>query len=200
LLRVNPSRAVYSGFAPIPFAKLHLIVAEGDGALAVIGLFSMTEAAFAERATLIYVANSSSEQVLACRLQELRPNTFRLLSDIPTLLWEVERLLEHSTMGTGIYVSGTECFIGRVVQLAAHQGIGFSSLRTERRGPLSRRVQCVHCKNIMEEVSADLVNCTQCRITLFVRDHYSPRISAFMGVAADVSLPSLRPPNMEPRP
>ena len=40
-----------------------------------------------------------------------------------------------------------------------------------------------------EDVGADQVVCRGCGLTLAVRDHFSRRLSAFMGVHADAEAP-----------
>ncbi|MEI9901745.1 MAG: dimethylamine monooxygenase subunit DmmA family protein [Hyphomicrobium sp.] len=53
----------------------------------------------------------------------------------------------------------------------------------------SGRVQCVHCKGFTENVVASPVKCAQCGLTLAVRDHYSRRYAAFIGVCVDAEVP-----------
>jgi hypothetical protein len=182
--RINPSRPVYSGLQPDPRAKAHLIAAEADGAGAVIDLFARADAAFAQRATVLYVPSCDSQT-----LDRVGADDLRLLADIPSLLRECTTLLKHATMGTAVYVSGTQGFIGEVAKLAAHYGVAFPSLRTEQCGSPAKRVQCVHCKSIEEQVLTSTVVCSRCRIKLFVRDHYSHRLNAFMGVSAEAEEP-----------
>ena len=183
--RANPSRPVYTGLDPDPNAKSHLIAAESEGAGAVTGLFGKAPAAFAGQATILYVANSAADEPLAHQLEQLGPNRYCLFPDIPSLLRECEHLLENAIMGTAVYISGSEGFIGQVAQLAGKQGIGFHSLRTEHRGSLDRRVYCIHCKHTNEQVLTEIVTCTHCKVRLFVREHHSRRLNAFMGVSVD---------------
>jgi DNA-directed RNA polymerase subunit RPC12/RpoP len=67
------------------------------------------------------------------------------------------------------------------------------SIRTEHRGSRARRVQCVHCKGINEDVSFSPVRCAHCGLLLLVRDHYSRRIGAFQGVNVDAEAPGTAP-------
>jgi hypothetical protein len=59
------------------------------------------------------------------------------------------------------------------------------------------RVRCVHCRGVTENVATQPVVCAHCGLTLFVRDHYSRRIAAFMGVRADAEEPGVIPPFQE---
>ena len=85
-------------------------------------------------------------------------------------------------MGLRLYLSGTEGLIGQAMQAALEAGIDHSSIQTEHRGSLARRVQCVHCKGITEDVTTQPARCSHCGLLLLVRDHYSRRIAAFQGV------------------
>jgi dimethylamine monooxygenase subunit C len=166
-----------------------LIAAQGDGASALIELFSKAHPGFAASATLLYVANSSASPALLDGLDRLGANALKLLPDVPSLLRECSRLLDEATMGTTIYVCGAEGFIGEVAQLAGTFGIGFHLLRTDHPGSPRKRVQCVHCKFIDEQLHADTVICPRCKVRLFVRDHYSHRLNAYMGVSVDAEVP-----------
>jgi dimethylamine monooxygenase subunit C len=61
--------------------------------------------------------------------------------------------LISAKMGARFYVSGTEGFIGQAMQVAIENGIDFNSIRTEHRGSMARRVQCVHCKGVTDNVT-----------------------------------------------
>lgn len=41
----------------------------------------------------------------------------------------------------------------------------------------------------MEGVTTSIVTCTGCGAPLFVRDHFSRRLAAFMGVQVDAEVP-----------
>ena len=66
----------------------------------------------------------------------------------------------------------------------------------EHRGSFARRVQCVHCKGITENVALDPFQCSHCGLNLFVRDHYSRRLAAFQGVNIDAEDPGSVPPSV----
>ena len=100
-------------------------------------------------------------------------------------------------MGLRVYLSGTEGLIGLAMQAALDAGIDHSSIQTEQRGSLARRVQCVHCKGVTENVTTQPVTCSHCGLLLFVRDHYSRRLAAFQGVCINAEDPSERPETEE---
>jgi DNA-directed RNA polymerase subunit RPC12/RpoP len=94
-------------------------------------------------------------------------------------------------------LAGTEGLSGQAKKVAADYGIHHDAIMTEHRGSMARRVQCVHCKGITEEVKTQPVICSHCGLRLLVRDHYSRRIAAFQGVCIDAEQPGSAPPMQE---
>jgi hypothetical protein len=56
-------------------------------------------------------------------------------------------------------------------------------------GSGARRIFCVHCRTLTFTVSTNLVDCAGCGAQLFVRDHFSRRLNAFMGFQIDSEVP-----------
>jgi hypothetical protein len=188
------SRPQYSGLHPEPLARHHLVVAEGKGALAVEDLFACAPNDFRTHATILFAPGASAPANYATRLKALGARATHLAPTVPTLLVRLDALLATATMGTRLYASGTEGFIGQVVQSALGHGMDHQSIATEHRGSLARRVQCVHCKGMVENVTTQVVTCAHCGVPLLVRDHYSRRLGAFMGVSVDAEVPGEVPP------
>jgi hypothetical protein len=120
-----------------------------------------------------------------------------LFDDGAALLEQARAVLEHSLMGTRVYVAGPEAFIGRALQLAAAFGLSKDEICAEHVGSNARRVHCVHCRASTEEVRTNIVRCAGCSRWLLVRDHYSRRLAAYMGVSADAEVPGELPPIRE---
>lgn len=72
-----------------------------------------------------------------------------------------------------------------MIRDAQDAGLPHDAIQTEHRGSGARRMQCVHCKGITENVETDPFVCSHCGLHLFVRDHYSRRHAAFQGVRVD---------------
>jgi hypothetical protein len=81
--------------------------------------------------------------------------------------------------------------------VASEAGIDHLSIQTEHRGSLARRMQCVHCKGITENVTTQPATCSHCGLLLLVRDHYSRRFAAFQGVCINAEDPNESPPREE---
>jgi hypothetical protein len=182
------SRPIYPGLWIDEAARRHLVAAEGEGALAVIETFSRSPEALS-RTTLVYTPGGSAGEDRAARLEALGADAFHLAPSQPTALIRLNGLLATATMGTRLYVAGGEGFIGSVVAAGVAHGVDHYSIVTEHRGSLARRVQCVHCKGMTENVTVSPFVCSHCGLNLFVRDHFSRRLGAFQGVVVDAEVP-----------
>jgi dimethylamine monooxygenase subunit C len=105
------------------------------------------------------------------------------------LLSQLGHRLAQETMGLRLYALGAESFLWDVYNLAAATGMGRTEVFLTRAGPLTRRVYCTHCKTIIEDVARNIAPCPGCGAQLFVRDHFSRRLAAFMGVKVDAEVP-----------
>ena len=175
------SRPTYPGLKPDMFAKHNLIVADEAGASAVEDLLSSAGASFAERSTILLIGPSKAP-AMSCQ-------TIWHMPTIETGMTRLVGTLTNAQMGLRLYAAGTEPLIGSVIKVAIESGIEHNSVITEHRGSTKRRVQCVHCKGLTENVTTNPVVCAHCGTTLLVRDHYSRRIAAFMGVRIDAESP-----------
>lgn len=190
------SRPVYGRLTP-QLGSLHLFVADSDGAQAIIDMAKDAPAGFFDRASIIYVPGKGVEQCFGERLATLKPDALHEGPTIAAILPRLAQALTNARMGTRLYLAGSEGLIGQAMRLALDAGIDHGSIETEHRGSLARRVQCVHCKGITEEVRTQPAVCAHCGLTLLVRDHYSRRIAAFQGVCIDAEEPGIVPPTEE---
>lgn len=187
------SRPVYGGLNIDKHAKRHLFALEGEGALALIDQVKAAGPDVLKNADILYVASGSKAEDHDRKLAALGADTFWLAPTIPVLLNRLNVMLGQAHMGTHIYIAGTEGFIGQAQQVAMNHGVDPASLHTEHRGSAARRVQCVHCKGITDNVTTSPYACTHCGLSLLVRDHYSRRIGAFQGVCIDAEEPGTAP-------
>ena len=187
------SRPVYGTLEPQP-GKDHLFVADADGARAILDL------AKAAPETSSPAPRSSSSRALTgdsnvAALEALTPRSFYQGPSIASALPRLKQTLANAHMGLHVYLAGTEGLIGQAMQAALEAGIDHISIQTEHRGSLARRVQCVHCKGITEDVTTQPATCSHCGLLLLVRDHYSRRIAAFQGVCINAEDQSEIPPH-----
>lgn len=187
------SRPLYAPLQLRPKALHHLVAIEGEGAAAVEVIFGGQAEALA-RTVIVYRTSASDARQHPSRLAALGAEALHILPSDETAMIRLGALLARSTMGTHLYLAGTEDFIGQARRLAAESGLPADAVQCEHRGALSRRVQCVHCKGFTADVTASPVACRHCGLTLLVRDHYSRRLGAFMGVCIDAEAPGEIPP------
>ncbi|WP_020181414.1 dimethylamine monooxygenase subunit DmmA family protein [Methylopila sp. M107] len=190
------SRPVYKGLVFDEKARRHLVAAEGEGALAALDAFVEAGDAMAAT-TVVYTPGGSAGEDHAAKLAALKPDALHVMPTVETALIRLNGLLATAQMGTRLYAAGVEGFVGQVVAAGIEHGVEPYSIRTEHRGSLARRVQCVHCKGFMENVTVSPIDCAHCGVPLLVRDHYSRRLGAFQGVSIDAEAPGDVPPAEE---
>jgi dimethylamine monooxygenase subunit C len=108
------------------------------------------------------------------------------------LLADLTAAMNDALMGTRLYVAGPESFMGLVMRIADQFNLKKDEVRAEECGTLARRVHCVHCRATIENVRTNIVQCS-CDRWLVVRDHYSRRLAAYMGLMVDAEAPGERP-------
>jgi dimethylamine monooxygenase subunit C len=187
------SRPVYAPLLPRP-GKAHLVVADGEGAEAVLDMLAKANdrSEILSAAHVMYCPGPTATD-LSDRLEGLGAAQFFRAPTIPALLPRLSRVLAAAHMGTQFYLAGTESLIGQAEREIMATGFPHGSIQKEHRGSTLRRVQCVHCKGITENVATDPFRCSHCGLNLFVRDHYSRRIAAFQGVNIDAEDPGQVP-------
>lgn len=193
-----PSRPVYGVLEPRQGAA-HLIVADGEGGGAVVDLFARAgdaAPAMLAQSHIFYLPGANgcdlSEQV-----QALGAAQFYRGPSFAASTLRLNKVLGDAHMGLQIYTAGTEGLMAQVAAAAQAAGHVYEAVQMEHRGSLARRVQCVHCKGITENVTTDPFPCSHCGLNLFVRDHFSRRLAAFQGVNIDAEDPGLVPESVE---
>ena len=190
------SRPVYGTLSPQP-GKDHLFIADAEGAEAILDLAKAAPEGFFDAAEIVFIPRATGDKYVAA-LQALKPARFYDGPSIHAALPRLKQTFATAHMGLRLYLSGTEGLIGQAMQAALEAGIDHSSIQTEHRGSLARRVQCVHCKGVTEDVTTQPVTCSHCGLLLLVRDHYSRRLAAYIGVMVDAEVPGELPPITEP--
>ena len=101
--------------------------------------------------------------------------------------WEdtLSQALEDAGMDTAFYLAGPEVFLWQTAHALRTAGVENSRIRRHLAGSAARRVYCVHCRAVSEQVTAALHCCAGCGLVLTVRDHFSRPLAAYMGVVAD---------------
>ncbi|MEP5632805.1 MAG: dimethylamine monooxygenase subunit DmmA family protein [Tateyamaria sp.] len=176
------SRPVY-GTLSVRDGSAHLLVADAHGAEAILDVATPDMMA---NAHIIYI---SKGEAFEDKLRALNPASFYSGPTYGAAESRLRKALEDAKMGLQVYLAGTEGLMGQAQNAAMAAGIPHTAIQTEHRGSVARRMQCVHCKGITEDVETDPFVCAHCGLNLFVRDHYSRRLAAYQGVCIDAEDP-----------
>jgi dimethylamine monooxygenase subunit C len=199
------SKPVYAPLQADTRGRYHLMLGLGVGANPLLRVLAEMKTA-APRALkntrVLFVADAGSDDRAAAALpvaqfRAAAVGDAREFGDAPALLEEFRALLQQSLMGTRLYVAGPESFIGLVMKIALEFNLNKDEIRAEECGTLARRVYCIHCRATTESVRTNIVQCVECERWLLVRDHYSRRLAAYMGVMVDAEAPGELPPLKE---
>lgn len=173
---MSKSRPVYTPFRLDFSGRAHLIVTD--------------QALPPEQADLaLSNIEAWTVQTIAPGIEAPATENVRAFRAKAALFAHLEHRLANETMGLRLYALGAELFLWDVHNLAAVAGMGRSEIFLTQAGLLTRRVYCTHCKTILEDVSQNVTPCPGCGAQLFVRDHFSRRLAAFMGVKVDAEAP-----------
>jgi hypothetical protein len=187
------SKPVYAPLRADTGGRYHLMLASGPGTAALLRVLEeLRDAApnALERTRVMTTPGGSRAALPFERLGVAAVNPF---DGVHALLGAFRTALDESFMGTRLYVAGPESFIGLAMKIALEFDLNKDEIRAEELGTLARRVYCVHCRTATEEVRTNIVQCTGCRRWLLVRDHYSRRLAAYMGVMVDAEAPGELP-------
>ena len=171
------SRPRYAPLSRDLSGRAHLLVADHA---------DIAEGAFADGSALADFPERWTIEAHSCAIPSPLPGDlvhgFRSQAH---LLIALKRRLRHEHMGLRLYAIGTEAFLWDVAGAAEAAGMGQEEYRLFAAGSNARRVFCVHCRTVTRAVTTNLVTCTGCAAQLFVRDHFSRRLNAFMGFQID---------------
>lgn len=185
------SRPEYTRLRPVAHAQLSIAAASGPGLSAVASAFPALPALPAVLKILCAQGDMpSASWATALAALPAPPDSY---CDRAALLASLAQTLASATMATRLYVAGEENFVSAVRLVASAAGLADDAIQSEHCGGVTRRVQCVHCKTFLTEVSASPIRCTGCGENLLVRDHYSHRLGAYMGVCIDADAPGSAP-------
>ena len=178
------SRPVYGTLEPRA-GSAHLLIADAHGAEAILEL-AKSDPSLMATAHIIYIPKGEDHEDA---LRALNPAQFYAGPSYAAAQQRIRKAPEDAKMGLQVYLTGTEGLMGQAQNEAMQAGIPHTAIQTEHRGSVARRMQCVHCKGITEDVATDPFVCSHCGLNLFVRDHYSRRLAAYQGVCIDAEDP-----------
>ncbi|MFK0088700.1 dimethylamine monooxygenase subunit DmmA family protein [Pseudomonas sp. NPDC090755] len=187
------SRPVYDRLQPMTGGLRHLIAGQGSGGEAMLRLIADMSVEQRHNSTLLYSVESFSGHDHLQALQEAEAAKLEVFASNQALIAALRDRLEDAHMGTRLYLSGSESFIGTAMQAANAVDLNRDEVLREHSGTLVRRVWCAHCDTYTENVTQRVFTCPGCQLDLVVRDHYSRRLAAFQGIKADGEVPGELP-------
>ena len=185
------SKPVYTSLVWQDKATSHLAVAQGDGGMALLKLFQLKHPK--EPIAVLYANNLSSKIDYAKTLKKVVPEGLQILNTEAEALYALNNILPTMRMGLRLYVAGAEGFIWSASEYAKTFGIEDADIMKELTGTLARSVYCVHCKAITHNITTNIGKCVGCERMLFVRDHFSRQLGAYMGLMVDAESPGELP-------
>lgn len=102
---------------------------------------------------------------------------------------QLKALLDAATVGTRLYVLGDEAFLWRIHGMARTAGMHGEEIDLIHSGAVLRRVFCVHCGCVQDSGVQAQVCCVTCQVRLGVREHFSQRLGAYLGVCENPDQP-----------
>jgi len=184
------SRPVWGTLTPRA-GSAHLFIADAHGAESILEL-AKQDAGLMATGHIIYIPKGEG---FSDALRALQPAQYYEGPTYPASVQRIRHVLKEAKMGLQVYLTGTEGVMGQALNECIQAGIEHSAIQTEHRGSVARRMQCVHCKGVTEDVEIDPFVCSHCGLNLFVRDHYSRRLAAYQGVCIDAEDPGNVPPS-----
>jgi ferredoxin-NADP reductase len=138
---------------------------------------------------LLFADDASASKKYADIITKLVPEGLQVCESGEAVLAALREQLPDCLMGTQFYVAGSEAFIWAVLDELKVFGVQDRNVEKELSGTLARSVYCVHCKTTDKNVHHSIHQCSGCGRHLFVRDHFSRRLGAYMGVMVDAEEP-----------
>jgi hypothetical protein len=174
------SQPVYARLTADPLARQHVLVAESAGLEAVL---RVTETLRGSGAPVeIYWLGKEPTEF------EGR-GTVCVFKNIAALGEVLAHRLRAAEMGLRLYLAGREAFLWQVNLTAREAGLREDEIQRQACGSRARRVFCVHCRHMVDEVTSNPVPCPSCGVLLEVRDHFSRALAAYIGVVVNAEDP-----------
>ena len=177
---MNKSRPIYKPFSLDLTGRAHLIVTDQPEAPDMLDL-------------ALSSINLWSIKTIAPGVPAAASGRQRAFRAVPEMLAFLTHYLSRASIGLRLYAVGSESFIWDCHNIGSAAGLSAAEIFLVQSGPPSRRVYCCHCKTMIDGVRETIAVCPGCGSSLEVRDHFSRRLAAFMGVKVDAEIPGDMP-------
>ena len=103
--------------------------------------------------------------------------------------WRLHQVLVSVTIGSQLYIMGDEAFIWRIHGEARNAGLEDDEIDITHTLAGHRLVYCAHCGLTQAGGPEPLLSCIGCAVGLEVREHFSKRLGAYLGVCTNPAQP-----------
>lgn len=110
------------------------------------------------------------------------------LAHSEALCLRLQVLLSQAPAGTRLYAVGDESFLWQAQRTARQAGLLVDEIELFKQGT-RRRMYCVHCSGFQDIADEGECTCSHCGVRLLVREHFSQRLGAYMGVCLNPDQP-----------
>jgi predicted RNA-binding Zn-ribbon protein involved in translation (DUF1610 family) len=183
------SKPYYGALQWHEHATGHRVIAQDEGARSVVKLCQHRYPPAPLKVFLVHGESTPSIPPYPALLRQLVGKDLAVFDSESAALSALNMDLAECLMGTQFYVAGSEAFIWDVIAQLGAYGVQDQHVVKELCGTLARAVYCVHCKTIDKAVHHNIFQCRGCGRHLFVRDHFSRRLGAYMGLMTDAEEP-----------
>ncbi|WP_397600809.1 dimethylamine monooxygenase subunit DmmA family protein [Silvanigrella sp.] len=181
------SKPIYSSLIWNDKASFHLIIAQGIGAMSILKMFQIKSPK--EPTIILYSTNYKNEKNYVNLIQKISCEKIYIFENDDNIYKKLYDILHEMFMGLSLYVVGSENFIWTISKIADKFAYDDSNIIKELANTLARSVYCVHCKVITNDIKENIIKCYGCGRMLFIREHFSRRFGAYMGVMANAESP-----------
>lgn len=101
----------------------------------------------------------------------------------------LEAALGQCCVGSHLYIAGDERFLWRIHARARRAGLQDDEIDMTLSVSGLRTIYCVHCGLSQHGTHDASLQCNGCRVLLEIREHFSRRLGAYIGVCANPDQP-----------
>ena len=185
------TKPAYSNLSWVKNATRHIVVAEGAGGLAIIRMYQ--EQPPAQPVSVHYVVTDESRHYAQAIIKVMQVESLHIHTNVDEAIPVLGAELSSAYMGLRLYLAGSEHMMWQAAKTAYEHGLSYQEMQLEQAGTLARPVYCVHCKAITPHATTNIAACVGCGKMLFVRDHFSRQLGAYMGFMIDAENPGELP-------
>ncbi len=178
--RTVPQRSLpqYARLTPLGSARRHIVIADSAGLLAVARFLTLTNVSVELYLLVDPGMALPSLSVVSCCV------------DAPALAETIRHVVPGAKIGARFYISGSSVFVAQTDALLKACGLRDDEIQAEVCIGTTQPVFCVHCRTLTAGLVPGPIQCLGCGLSLAIREHFSHRIGAYLGVCINAETPA----------